>query len=411
MTPALDRFLTYVSFDTQSEPDTDCFPSTPKQKVFAQYLVDELKKIGVADAQMDQFGYVTGTLPSNVDFDVPVFGFISHMDTSPDMPGNDIKPQVIRNYDGGDIVLNQELGIVLSPKNFPKMLMYVGKDLVTTDGTTLLGADNKAGITAIVGMAEYLLEHPEVKHGTIKIGFTPDEEVGTGVDHFDVEKFGAQFAYTVDGGTIGSLEYDNFNASSAKVHIHGQSVHPGSAKGKMVSALLVGMEFQGMLPVFESPACTEGHEGFSHLTTMTGNVETAQMNYILRDHDGNKLQQKKDRFGKIAAYLNDKYGEGTVEVTISDSYRNMKEQILDNMYIVDAAKEAIERVGVEVISGPVRGGTDGARLSFMGLPCPNLGAGSHSAHGKYEYVCVQAMEKNIELLTSIATRICEIHAK
>lgn len=411
MTPALDRFLTYVSFDTQSEPDADCFPSTPKQKVFAQYLVDELKKIGVADAQMDQFGYVTGTLPSNVDFDVPVFGFISHMDTSPDMPGNDIKPQVIRNYDGGDIVLNQELGIVLSPKNFPKMLMYVGKDLVTTDGTTLLGADNKAGITAIVGMAEYLLEHPEVKHGTIKIGFTPDEEVGTGVDHFDVEKFGAQFAYTVDGGTIGSLEYDNFNASSAKVHIHGQSVHPGSAKGKMVSALLVGMEFQGMLPVFESPACTEGHEGFSHLTTMTGNVETAQMHYILRDHDGNKLQQKKDRFGKIAAYLNDKYGEGTVEVTISDSYRNMKEQILDNMYIVDAAKEAIERVGVEVISGPVRGGTDGARLSFMGLPCPNLGAGSHSAHGKYEYVCVQAMEKNIELLTSIATRICEIHAK
>lgn len=411
MTPVLDRFLKYVSFDTQSDPGTDCFPSTEKQKVFARYLVDELKDIGIADAAMDEFGYVTGTLPSNVDFDVPVFGFISHMDTSPDMPGNNIKPQVIPNYDGGDIVLNKELGIVLSPKNFPKMLMYQGKDLITTDGTTLLGADNKAGITAIVGMAEYLLEHPEVKHGTIKIGFTPDEEIGTGVDHFDVKKFGAQFAYTVDGGTIGSLEYDNFNAASAKVHINGQSVHPGSAKGKMVNAVLVAMEFQGMLPVFENPAYTEGHEGFYHLNSMKGNVEKADMSYILRDHDSAKLEKKKETFRKIAAYLNDKYGVDTIEVTIQDSYRNMKEQILNNMYIVDAAKEAIEKVGVKVISGPVRGGTDGARLSFMGLPCPNLGAGSHSAHGKYEYVCVQAMEKNIEVLTSIASRICEIHAK
>ena len=411
MTPVLDRFLKYVSFDTESAPGADCFPSTAKQKVFAQYLVEELKGIGIADAAMDEFGYVTGTLQSNVDFDVPVFGFISHMDTSPDMPGNNIKPQVIKNYDGGDIVLNKELGIVLSPKNFPKMLMYQGKDLITTDGTTLLGADNKAGITAIVGMVEYLLEHPEVKHGTIKIGFTPDEEVGTGVDHFNVEKFGAQFAYTVDGGTIGSLEYDNFNASSAKVHINGQSVHPGSAKGKMVNAVLVAMEFQGMLPAFENPACTEGHEGFNHLNSMKGNVEKADMSYILRDHDSAKLEKKKETFRKIAAYLNDKYGADTVTVTITDSYRNMKEQILNHMYIVDAAKEAIEKAGVKVISGPVRGGTDGARLSFMGLPCPNLGAGSHSAHGKYEYVCVQAMETNIKVLTSIASRICEIHAK
>ena len=302
MTPVLDRFLKYVSFDTQSAPGADCFPSTAKQKVLAQYLVEELKGIGIADAEMDEFGYVTGTLPSNVDFDVPVFGFISHMDTSPDMPGNNIKPQVIKNYDGGDIVLNKELGIVLSPKNFPKMLMYQGKDLITTDGTTLLGADNKAGITAIVGMVEYLLEHPEVKHGTIKIGFTPDEEVGTGVDHFDVKKFGAQFAYTVDGGTIGSLEYDNFNASSAKVHINGQSVHPGSAKGKMVSAVLVAMEFQGMLPVFENPAYTEGHEGFNHLNSMKGNVENAEMSYILRDHERNvpkncRLPQRQIRRG------------------------------------------------------------------------------------------------------------------
>lgn len=411
MTPVLDRFLKYVSFDTESAPGAQCFPSTEKQKDLARYLVEEMRQIGIGDAAMDDFGYVTGTIPANVDFDVPVFGFISHMDTSPDMPGNNIKPQIVKNYDGGDIVLNKELGIVLSPKNFPKMRMYKGKDLITTDGTTLLGADNKAGITAIIGMAEYLLANPQVKHGTIKIGFTPDEEVGTGVNHFDVPKFGAKFAYTVDGGTIGSLEYDNFNASSAKVHINGQSVHPGSAKGKMISALLVGMEFQSMLPVFENPAYTEGHEGFNHLTSMKGNVEKADLVYIIRDHDSGKLQQKKDRFLKIAAYLNEKYGADTVDVAISDSYCNMKEQILDNMYIVDAAKEAIERVGVKVISGPVRGGTDGARLSFMGLPCPNLGAGSHSAHGKYEYVCVQAMEQNIQLLTSIATRICELHAQ
>lgn len=258
MTPVLDRFLKYVSFDTESAPGADCFPSTAKQKVFAQYLVEELKGIGIADAAMDEFGYVTGTLQSNVDFDVPVFGFISHMDTSPDMPGNNIKPQVIKNYDGGDIVLNKELGIVLSPKNFPKMLMYQGKDLITTDGTTLLGADNKAGITAIVGMVEYLLEHPEVRHGTIKIGFTPDEEVGTGVDHFNVEKFGAQFAYTVDGGTIGSLEYDNFNASSAKVHINGQSVHPGSARGKWSARCWLPWSFRECCRYLKIPPAPKG---------------------------------------------------------------------------------------------------------------------------------------------------------
>ena len=411
MTPILDRFLKYVSFDTQSQPGAACFPSTEKQKLLGAYLVEEMKGIGIADAEMDEFGYVTGTVPSNVDFDVPVFGFISHMDTSPDASGANIKPKLVKNYDGGDIVLNEEKGIVLSPKNFPKMLNYVGKDLITTDGTTLLGADDKAGIAAIISMAEYLMEHPEVKHGTIKLGFTPDEEVGTGVDHFDVKKFGAQFAYTVDGGTIGGLDYDNFNATSAKVHINGLGVHPGSAKGKMINALLVGMEFQHMLPVFEDPANTEGHEGFSHLGSMKGDVEACDMSYIIRDHDSAKLEKKKMLFVKAAEYLNAKYGEKTVEVTLKDSYRNMKEQILDNMYIVDAAREAMEGLGVKVITAPVRGGTDGARLSFMGLPCPNLGSGSHSAHGKFEYVCVQAMEQNIEVLTAIAKRICEIYAK
>ena len=411
MTPIADRFLKYVSFDTQSQPGAKCFPSTEKQKVLGAYLVEEMKGLGIADAEMDEFGYVTGTVPSNVDFDVPVFGFISHMDTTPDASGANIKPQIVKNYDGGDIVLNEEKGIVLSPKNFPKMLNYLGKDLITTDGTTLLGADDKAGIAAIISMAEYLMEHPEVKHGTIKLGFTPDEEVGTGVDHFDVKKFGAEFAYTVDGGTIGGLDYDNFNASSAKVKINGLGVHPGSAKGKMINALLVGMEFHGMLPVFEDPANTEGHEGFNHLGSMKGDVETCEMSYIIRDHDSAKLEKKKSLFVKAAEYLNAKYGDKTVEVTLKDSYRNMKEQILDKMYIVDAAREAMEGIGVKVITAPVRGGTDGARLSFMGLPCPNLGSGSHSAHGKFEYVCIQAMEQNVEVLTAIAKKICEIHAK
>ncbi len=407
----LDRFLKYISFDTQSQFGAATFPSTAKQKIFAEYLADELKSIGVSDANVDDFGYVTGTIESNVDFPVPVFGFISHMDTSPDMPGNDIKPKVVKNYDGKDIVLNEKLGIVLIPQKFPKLLNYKGLDIVTTDGTTLLGADDKAGITAIVGMAEFLLTHPEVKHGTVKIAFTPDEEIGAGVSHFDVKGFGAQFAYTVDGGTVGSLEYDNFNAASAEVVIQGQSVHPGSAKGKMINALLVGMEFQNMLPVFENPACTDGHEGFNHLDFMQGNVERAGMSYILRDHDRNKLGRKKEIFEKAASFLNEKYGENTVRVTIRDTYRNMKEQILENMYIVNAAKEAIESLNIPVISGPVRGGTDGALLSYMGLPCPNLGTGGHSAHGKYEYVCVQSMEKNIEILTSIAAKICEINKK
>ena len=409
---AYERLLQYVRYHTTSDenaPEDKC-PTTDRQKVLGAALAEELRGLGLADAHMDEFGYVYGTLPANCETDRPILGLIAHMDTAPAASGENVRARIVENYDGGDIVLNAEKNIVMRPAEFESLLDYKGQDLIVTDGTTLLGSDDKAGIAEIFTTLERLVAE-NIPHGTIKVGITPDEETGRGADRFDVKGFGAQYAYTVDGGTIGSLEYDNFNASSAKVHINGQSVHPGSAKGKMVNAVLVAMEFQGMLPVFENPACTEGHEGFNHLNSMKGNVEKADMSYILRDHDSAKLEKKKETFRKIAAYLNDKYGADTVTVTITDSYRNMKEQILNHMYIVDAAKEAIEKAGVKVISGPVRGGTDGARLSFMGLPCPNLGAGSHSAHGKYEYVCVQAMETNIKVLTSIASRICEIHAK
>ncbi len=402
-----DRFLNYVKFDTQSVPDKDVIPSSEKQKDLARYLVDEMKSIGINDAFMDEYGYVYGTIPSNADKKIPVMGFIAHMDTSPDMPGNDIKPRIVYGYDGEDIVLNEEKNIVMKTEMFEHMKEYKGLDLIVTDGTTLLGADNKAGIAEIMSMAEYLLNNPDVKHGTIKIGFTPDEEVGSGADKFDVEGFGAEFAYTVDGGKFGEIEYENFNAASAKVEINGVNIHPGTAKNKMKNALLIGFEFNSMLPVHEVPENTEQYEGFNHLNDMSGNVEKTYLNYIIRDHSSEKFNEKKERFIKITDYLNERYGEGTVVTELKGSYFNMREKILPHMHIVETAVKAMKNIGVEPEVVPIRGGTDGARLSYMGLPCPNLCTGGHNYHGRYEYIPVQSMEKTVELLLEIVRLYAE----
>jgi tripeptide aminopeptidase len=396
-----ERFLNYVKFDTQSVPDLEVIPSSEKQKDLAKYLVTEMKSIGIKDAFMDEHGYVYGTVPSNMDKKVPTIGFIAHMDTSPDMPGNDIKPKIVKNYNGKDIVLNQEKNIVMKTEMFDHLLDYIGNDLIVTDGTTLLGADNKAGIAEILSMAEYFINNPTIKHGTIKIGFTPDEEVGNGAEKFDVKGFAADFAYTVDGGKLGELEYENFNAASAKVEISGVNIHPGSAKNKMKNSILIALEFQGMLPVHETPDNTENYEGFNHLDEIDGSVEKTTLDYIIRDHSLHKFNSKKDRFVRIADYLNEKYGEGTVKVTLKDSYYNMKEQILPHMHIIETAQQAMNNIGIEPIIVPIRGGTDGARLSYMGLPCPNICTGGHNFHGRYEYIPVQAMEKVVELLVEI----------
>ena len=397
-----ERFLNYVAIDTQSAEDVDCFPSTEKQKNLGRSLVDEMKNIGIYDVHMDDYGYVYGEIPKNTDkTGVPTIGFIAHMDTSPDMPGNDIKARIVNNYDGKDIVLNEEKNIIMKTEMFDHMLNYVGQDLIVTDGTTLLGADNKAGIAEIMSMAEFLINNPNIEHGTIKIGFTPDEEVGSGADHFDVEKFGADFAYTVDGGELGEIEYENFNAASAKVVINGINIHPGSAKNKIKNSILIAMEFQNMLPVFENPANTENYEGFSHLSDIFGNVENTKLAYIIRDHNMIKFQIKKDRFIKITNYLNDKYGKDTVSIDIKDSYFNMKEMILPHMHIIETAQRAMNNLGIKSILLPIRGGTDGARLSYMGLPCPNLCTGGHNYHGRYEYIPIQSMERVVEILVRI----------
>lgn len=396
-----ERFLNYVALDTQSVDEADCFPSSEKQKNLAKLLVDEMKNIGISDAEMDEFGYVYGTIPKNTDKNIPVIGFIAHMDTSPDMPGNNIKAKIVKNYDGSDIVLNHESNIVMKTEMFEHLLQYKGQDLIVTDGTTLLGADDKAGIAEIMSMAEYLLNNPDIKHGTIKIGFTPDEEVGSGADHFNVEKFGADFAYTVDGGELGEIEYENFNAASAKITIHGTNIHPGSAKNKMKNSILTAIEFQGMLPVFENPAYTENYEGFYHLNSFSGSIEKTNLSYIIRDHDKNKFEAKKDRVVKIADYLNDKYGKDTVMVDINDSYFNMKEKILPHMHIIETAQQAMNNLGIKPNVVPIRGGTDGARLSYMGLPCPNLCTGGQNFHGRYEYIPVQSMEKVTDVLIEI----------
>ncbi|HHZ01412.1 MAG TPA: peptidase T [Tissierellia bacterium] len=394
-----ERFLNYVKIDTQSIPDAETIPSSEKQKNLGKLLVEEMKSMGIEDASMDENGYVYGTIPANTE--APTIGFIAHMDTSPDMPGNNVNPQIIYNYDGGDILLNKDKNIIMNTEMFEHLLKYKGQDLIVTDGTTLLGADNKAGIAEILTMAEYFLNNPQVKHGTIKIAFTPDEEVGRGADLFKVEEFGADFAYTVDGGELGEIEYENFNAASAKVTVNGVNIHPGTAKNKMKNSLTIGMEFHHMLPVYETPENTEGYEGFSLLHQMSGNVEKTILEYIIRDHSMEKFNIKKERFLKIADYLNDKYGEGTVEIEIKDSYYNMKEKILPHMHIIENAKKAMKNIGIQPVLVPIRGGTDGARLSYMGLPCPNLCTGGHNFHGRYEYIPIQSMEKVVELLIEI----------
>ena len=402
MSEVLDRFLRYVSYDTQSKEEEEAIPSTSSQLALAKLLRDELAQMGAAQVRMDEHGYVYAKILSNTSRSVPALGFIAHMDTSPALSGRDVKPQLVKNYDGGDICLNHDLGIVLSPADFPELLEYKGQTLVTTDGTTLLGADDKAGAAEIMSMAAWLLAHPEEEHGDICIAFTPDEEVGRGADLFDVDGFGAAGAYTVDGGALGELEYENFNAASARLTIQGSSIHPGSAKGRMKNAILIGMEFQSLLPAFENPMYTEGYEGFYHLDHMEGNVEQAVLEYIIRDHDREKFEKKKVFFQQAADFLNQKYGENTVQPVIRDSYYNMREVIEPHFYLVERAKAAMEELGITPRIAPIRGGTDGARLSYMGLPCPNLCAGGHNAHGKYEYVSVESMERIVELLVRLA---------
>lgn len=405
MSKVIDRFLHYVSFDTQSEDDREQVPSTEKQRVLAQELKRELEEMGASEVRLSENGYVYAVIPATSEKETKALGFISHMDTAPAMTGANVRPRIVKGYAGGDLVLNEEKGIIMKVKDFPGMKDCVGKDLIVTDGTTLLGADDKAGVAEIMTMAEYFLSHPEIPHGKICIGFTPDEEVGRGADFFDVEGFGAQAAYTVDGGPIGELEYENFNAASGKVDINGRGVHPGSAKGSMVNALLVGMEFQSLLPAFENPMYTEGYEGFFHLDQLSGDVESAHMEYIIRDHDMEKFEKKKELFEAAADYLNKKYGEGTVTARVKDSYYNMREKIEpDNLYLIDTAKAAMESFGVTSVVSPIRGGTDGARLSYMGLPCPNLCTGGYNFHGKYEFIPVQSMELMVEILKDIVIR-------
>ena len=406
-TTVLERFLRYIAVDTMSEPEKENIPSTEKQKTLGAMLVQELKDMGASDARMDDHAYVYAAIPATTDKKIPVLGLIAHMDTACACSGKDVKPRFVRNYDGGSIVMDPKSGLSMGPDQYPELKNYVGQDLITTDGSTLLGADDKAGVAEIMAMAEYLINHPEIPHGTIKIGFTPDEEVGRGADLFDVEGFGADVAYTVDGGALGELEYETFNAASAKVTVHGFSIHPGSAKGKMKNAIRMAMEFQRMLPGFDTPAYTQGYEGFFHLTNITGHVEETVMDYIIRDHDARKFEEKKEYIRKVAEFLNLKYGEGTIELVMKDSYYNMKEKLKDHMYLIDIAQEAMDELWIIPVIEPVRGGTDGARLSYMGLPCPNLCTGGHNFHGKFEYIPVQSMEKVTELLVEIVKKFEE----
>ena len=395
----LDRFLNYVTYDTQSDEASATCPSTASQKVLGAALVEEMKAIGIEDAFMNENGYVYGTVPG--DPSLPTIGLIAHMDTAPAAPGENVKPRVVE-FDGSDVCLNEELGMYLSANDYPYLNNCVGKRLVVTDGNTLLGADNKAGIAEILACAEYLIQN-KPRHATLKIGFTPDEEVGRGADEFDVDGFGAEYAYTVDGGELGGVEYETFNAAAAKVVVKGLSIHPGSAKNKMINAAQVAMEFHAMLPVHERPESTEGYEGFCMLNEISGGIEETVMHYIIRDHDSEKFEQKKDRFYQIAVYLDSIYGDGTVEIEMKDSYYNMRSQIEPVMYVVDRAKAAMERLGIKPYSVPVRGGTDGARLSYMGLPCPNLCTGGQNFHGRYEYAVVEEMEACAKILVEILT--------
>ena len=399
-----ERFINYTKFDTQSAEDSTTVPSTPKQLIFAKYLKEELEKEGLKDVEMDDMGYIYATLPANTDKEVPTIGFISHYDTALDASGANIKARIVRNYDGNDIELSP--GIVSSSKKFPELLAHKGEDLIVTDGTTLLGADDKAGIAEIVQAMCWLRNHPEVKHGKIRVGFNPDEEIGMGAHHFDVEKFGCQWAYTMDGGDIGDLEYECFNAAAAKIVIHGVSVHTGYAKGKMINAARLATELNSMIPTTDIPETTEGYEGFYHLISIEGHCEEAKLAYIIRDHDRQKFEARKKFLADCVAKMNEKYGEGVVEIKLNDQYYNMKEKIEPNMHVIDLVLKAMQETGVKPKVEPIRGGTDGAQLSYRGLPCPNIFAGGVNFHGPYEFVSIQVMEKAMQVII----KICEFTA-
>ncbi len=403
----IDRFIGYATIDTESDPNSNSTPSTEKQWNLANQLVEELKQIGMDDVTIDDNAYIMATLPSNVPHDVPVIGFISHFDTSPDFTGANVKPQIIENYDGKDIVLNKEKDIVLSPDYFDDLLMYKGQTLITTDGTTLLGADDKAGIAEIVSAMEYLINNPQIKHGKIRVGFTPDEEIGRGAHKFDVKKFGAEWAYTMDGSQVGELEYENFNAAGAVVTIKGKIVHPGYAKGKMINSMYIATDYINSLPRMETPEHTEDREGFFHLHNISGTVDETKLQYIIRDHDNLKFEARKEVVQKLADEINEQHEREVITVEIKDQYFNMREKIEPVMHIVDIAKKAMERSGVEAIIKPIRGGTDGSQLSFMGLPCPNIFAGGHNFHGRFEYVPVESMIKAVEVIVNIAQLTAE----
>ena len=398
----INRFKSYITVDTESDPNSDTTPSTAKQWDLAHALVAELKQIGMTEVTIDDNAYIMATLPSNIEEEVPVIGFVSHFDTTPDFTGANVNPQIIENYDGSDIVLNEAENIILSPKDFDDLLLYKGQTLITTDGTTLLGADDKAGIAEIISAMEYLVQHPEIKHGKIRVGFTPDEEIGRGAHKFDVEKFGADWAYTMDGSQIGELEYENFNAAGAVITIKGKIVHPGYAKGKMVNSMYIATQFINALPRMETPEHTEDRQGFFHLHTIDGSVDETQLQYIIRDHDKDHFEARKVVMNDLAANLNAELGEERVTVEIKDQYFNMREKIEPVMHIVDIAEEAMKEAGIKPLIKPIRGGTDGSQLSFMGLPCPNIFAGGHNFHGRYEYVPVESMLKAVEVIVNIA---------
>ena len=398
----VERFLKYVSFDTQSSEETEVTPSTPGQMVFAKYLKEELESLGLEDITLDEHGYLFATLPANIDKPVPTIGFIAHMDTSPDMSGKDVSPRIVQNYDGSDIVLCAEENVVLSPSQFPELLDHKGEDLIVTNGKTLLGADDKAGIAEIVSAIVYLKEHPEIKHGKIRIGFNPDEEIGLGAHKFNVEKFGCDWAYTMDGGEVGELEFENFNAASAKITFKGRNVHPGYAKNKMINSIRVANRFCAMLPAHETPEHTEGYEGFYHLISFNGDVEQTTVAYIIRDHDRARFESRKKKIERFVSEINAEYGEGTATLELRDQYYNMREKIEPVMHIIDTAFAAMEAVGVKPNVKPIRGGTDGAQLSFKGLPCPNIFAGGLNFHGRYEFVPIQNMEKAMKVIVKIA---------
>ena len=401
----VERFLRYVSFDTQSDENSGVTPSTSKQMVFAQYLKDELEALGLEEIELDEYGYLYATLPANTDKEVPTIGFIAHMDTSPDMSGAGVTPRIVHNYDGSDIVLCEEESIVLAPSQFPELFDHKGEDLIVTNGKTLLGADDKAGIAEIVSAIVYLQEHPEIKHGKIRVGFNPDEEIGMGAHKFDVEKFGCEWAYTMDGGEVGELEFENFNAAAAKIIVKGRNVHPGYAKNKMVNAIRVANEFMTLLPGNETPECTDGYEGFYHVVGIEGSVEEATISYIIRDHDRTKFEARKECMQAWGEAINAKYGRGTVTVELKDQYYNMRQQIEPVMHIIDTAFKAMEEAGVTPKVKAIRGGTDGAQLSFKGLPCPNIFAGGLNFHGRYEFVPIQSMEKAMMVVVKIAELI------